>query len=190
VIRTVFAQSVEAFGPVAVLVNNAGVAPSAPFARTDLALWSDTIATDLTGPFLCTREVLPAMTRAKWGRVVNVASTASLKGYPYVSAYCAAKHGLLGLTRALALEVAASGVTVNAVCPGFADTDIVSESAMRVSEKTGRDVESVRAQLAANNPQGRLVTPEEVAAVVRFLSSSAAAAINGVALPVAGGEVG
>jgi NAD(P)-dependent dehydrogenase (short-subunit alcohol dehydrogenase family) len=185
-----FAEAAERFGPVSILVNNAGVAPSAPFVKTTRALWDEALAVNLTGAFLCTRAALPAMLAADWGRVVNVASTAGLKGYAYVAAYCAAKHGLVGLTRALAQEIARSGVTVNAVCPGFTDTDLVARSVETIVAKTGRSADQARAALASANPQGRLVTPEEVAAAVLWLCLPECAAVNGAALPVAGGEVG
>jgi len=147
------------------------------------------IAVNLTGTFLVTRAILPGMVARGRGRVVNVASTAGLVGYPYVSAYVAAKHGVVGLTRALALEVARRGVTVNAVCPGFTDTPLIDASVATIAEKTGRDADTARAELARSNPQGRLVAPEEVAATVVWLASDAASAINGQAIAVAGGEV-
>jgi len=184
-----FGAALAAAGPPAILVNAAGAAESAPFLRTDDALWDRMLRVNLLGAAAATRAALPAMLEAGWGRVVNVASTAALRGYPYVTAYAAAKHGLLGLTRALALEVAAKGVTVNAVCPGFTETEIVAESVARIVEKTGRDEAAARAELARHNPQGRLVRPEEVAAAVLFLCSDAASAVNGRALAVDGGEV-
>ncbi|MHA3904676.1 SDR family NAD(P)-dependent oxidoreductase [Castellaniella sp. WN] len=177
------------FGPVHVLVNNAGQAESAPFLKTDAGLWQRMLAVNLTGTMVCTQAVLPGMLESGWGRVVNVASTAGLAGYAYVSAYCAAKHGVIGLTRALALELATRGVTVNAVCPGYTDTDLVRESVARVAAKTGRDPRDVRAEFAKTNPQGRLVTPEEVADAVSWLCGEGAGAVTGLSLPVSGGEV-
>jgi NAD(P)-dependent dehydrogenase (short-subunit alcohol dehydrogenase family) len=176
-------------GAVDILVNNAGQAASAPFGRTDAALWQRMLDVNLTGAYHCIQAALPGMLDAGWGRVVNVASTAGLTGYRYVAAYCAAKHGLVGLTRALALEVANKGVTVNAVCPGFTDTDIVADAVANIVRKTGRTEDQARAELAAANPQGRLVQPEEVAHAVAWLCMSGAAAMNGQAIAVAGGEV-
>jgi NAD(P)-dependent dehydrogenase (short-subunit alcohol dehydrogenase family) len=189
-VEAAFTQAVERFGPVAILVNNAGAAPSAPFLKTSRAQWDGALAVNLTGAFLCAKAALPGMTAAGWGRVVNVASTAGLKGYAYVAAYCAAKHGLVGLTRALAQEVAKTGVTVNAVCPGFTDTDLVARSVETITAKTGRSAEDARAALAASNPQGRLITTDEVASAVVWLCLPDSGAVNGAALPVAGGEVG
>jgi NAD(P)-dependent dehydrogenase (short-subunit alcohol dehydrogenase family) len=184
-----FATAAEQTGPVSMLVNNAGQAHSAPFLKTDAALWQRMLDVNLTGTFLCTQAALPAMLDAGWGRIVNVASTAGLIGYGYVSAYCAAKHGVIGLTRALALETAAKGVTVNAVCPGYTETDIVRDAVANIVGKTGRTEEQARAELAARNPQRRLVQPEEVADAVAWLCQPSAAAITGQAIPVAGGEV-
>jgi len=172
-----------------ILVNNAGQAGSAPLGRTTLDLWQAMLSVNLTGTFLCTREVLPAMAKRGSGRVVNVASTAGLVGYAYVSAYVAAKHGVVGLTRALALEVARSGVTVNAVCPGYTETDIVRDAVANIMQKTGKSEIEARAALTATNPQGRMVQPDEVADTVAWLCSAHAAAINGQAIAVAGGEV-
>ncbi|SOZ35350.1 SDR family NAD(P)-dependent oxidoreductase [Cupriavidus neocaledonicus] len=184
-----FAAATAQAGPVAMLVNNAGQAHSAPFLKTDAALWQRMLDVNLTGTFLCTQAALPAMLDAGWGRIVNVASTAGLIGYGYVSAYCAAKHGVIGLTRALALETAARGVTVNAVCPGYTETDIVRDAVANIVGKTGRSEEQARAELAARNPQRRLVQPDEVADAVAWLCQPSAAAITGQAIPVAGGEV-
>ncbi|WP_454711005.1 SDR family NAD(P)-dependent oxidoreductase [Cupriavidus nantongensis] len=184
-----FAAATEQAGPVAMLVNNAGQAHSAPFLKTDAALWQRMLDVNLTGTFLCTQAALPAMLDAGWGRIVNVASTAGLIGYGYVSAYCAAKHGVIGLTRALALETAARGVTVNAVCPGYTETDIVRDAVANIVGKTGRSEEQARAELAARNPQRRLVQPDEVADAVAWLCQPSAGAITGQAIPVAGGEV-
>jgi NAD(P)-dependent dehydrogenase (short-subunit alcohol dehydrogenase family) len=176
-------------GPVAILVNNAGVAESAPFARTDRALWDRMLAVNLTAPYEAARAVLPGMIAHGWGRVVNVASTAGLTGYPYVAAYVAAKHGVVGLTRALALETAKTGVTVNAVCPGYTETDLLTSSVERVMRETRRSEADVRASFARGNPQGRLVQPEEVAAAVLFLCGPGSDAMTGQAIAVAGGEV-
>jgi NAD(P)-dependent dehydrogenase (short-subunit alcohol dehydrogenase family) len=177
------------FGPVDILVNNAGEAPSAPFAKMDLSLWNRVVATDLTSVFLVTKQMLADVSASPHGRIVNVASTAGLTGYAYVSAYCAAKHGVIGLTRALALELARSGVTVNAVCPGFTDTPLVGGAIDNIVAKTGRSPEEAKASLVRGNPQGRLVLPEEVADAVAWLASPGAAAVTGQAVVIAGGEV-
>jgi NAD(P)-dependent dehydrogenase (short-subunit alcohol dehydrogenase family) len=176
-------------GAAEILINNAGQAASAPFMRTEAALWQRMLDVNLTGAYHCIQAALPAMLDAGWGRIVNVASTAGLTGYRYVAAYCAAKHGLVGLTRALALELAAKGVTVNAVCPGFTETDIVQEAVANIVRKTGRSEAQARAELSAANPQGRLVQPDEVAHAVAMLCMPAAVAMNGQAIAVAGGEV-
>ena len=176
-------------GRIDVLVNNAGQAGSATFLKTDAALWQRMLDVNLGGTFHCTQAALPGMLDAGWGRIVNVASTAGLAGYRYVAAYCAAKHGVIGMTRALALEVAAKGVTVNAVCPGFTETDIVQEAVANIVAKTGRSEQEARAELAAGNPQQRLVQVEEVANAVLWLCLPASSAMNGQSLAVAGGEV-
>jgi 3-hydroxybutyrate dehydrogenase len=176
-------------GPAEILVNNAGAAESAPFAKTGLDLLERMLAVNLKGAFLCAQAALPAMLRAKYGRIIAIASTAGLTGYPYVSAYVAAKHALIGLTRALALETAKSGVTVNAVCPGFTDTELVARSAATIAAKTGRSRDEARAELARSNPMGRLMTPEEVASAVAFLALPSAGAVTGQAIVIAGGEV-
>ena len=172
-----------------VLVNAAGVAPSAPFHRSDDALFQHAINVNLMGAVAITRAVLPGMLEAGWGRVIHIASTAALKGYAYTTAYTASKHAMLGFVRALAQETAARGVTINAICPGFTETDIVAESIARITARTGRSEAEARAELTRPNPQGRLVQPAEVAAAAMFLASDAAAAINGAAIPVAGGEI-
>lgn len=177
-----------AVGPVDLLINNAGQVETAPLAKTTLEAWQRQLNVNLTGTFLCSRSVLPAMRERGFGRIVNVASTAGLKGYAYVAAYCAAKHGVVGLTRALALEVARSGITVNAVCPGYTETEIVASAIATIQSKTGRTAEEARLELAKANPQGRLITPEEVAASVVWLTRSEAGGINGQAIAVCGGE--
>lgn len=188
-VRQGFAQARENFGEIDILINNAGQAGSAPFLKTDEALWQQMLAVNLTGSFLCSQEALPAMLKAGWGRIVNVASTAALKGYAYAAAYCAAKHGVLGLTRALAVEVAQKGVTVNAVCPGFTETDIVQDAIRNIVAKTGRTEEEARAELASANPQKRLIQPQEVAQTVVWLCQPSSASQNGQAIAIAGGEV-
>ncbi|WP_448188067.1 SDR family NAD(P)-dependent oxidoreductase [Azospirillum sp. sgz301742] len=176
-------------GPVDILINNAGTAVTAPFGKTDRALWDSMLAVNLTSVFACCRLALPGMVGRGWGRIVTVASTAGLRGYAYCSAYAAAKHGVIGLTRTLALETARQGVTVNAVCPGFTDTDMTAASLERIRAKTGRSPDEALAELTRTNPQGRLVRPEEVADAVAWLCRPAAASVTGQAIAVAGGEV-
>lgn len=182
-------DAAAAFGPVDILVNNAGEAGSQPFMRTSLDLWQRMIDVNLTGTFLCMQQVLPGMCERGFGRIVNIASTAALRGYPYVAAYCAAKHGVLGMTRALALEVARKGVTVNAVCPGFTDTPMAERTIAHIVSTTGRTADQARAALASANPQGRFVQPEQVAQAVLWLARRDSSAITGQAIAVAGGEV-
>jgi NAD(P)-dependent dehydrogenase (short-subunit alcohol dehydrogenase family) len=144
---------------------------------------------NLTGVFLVSRAVLPAMVERGWGRIVSIASTAGLKGYAYVAAYCAAKHGVIGMSRSLALEVAQKGVTVNVVCPGYTETELLGGSVANITEKTGMSEDEARAQLLESNPQGRFVSPKEVAETVAWLAGSNTDAITGQAIAVAGGEV-
>jgi NAD(P)-dependent dehydrogenase (short-subunit alcohol dehydrogenase family) len=188
-VAAAFAKAAEASGSVGLLVNNAGAVASAAFEKTSLETWRETLDVNLMGAVHCSRAAIPQMKTAGWGRIVNVASTAGLVGYRYVSAYVAAKHAIVGLTKALALELAASGVTVNAVCPGYTDTDIVASAVTAIAKTTKRSPEQALASLTAANPQGRLVRPEEVGAAVVWLASDAAAAVNGIALPIAGGEI-
>ncbi len=188
-VAAAFARIRARFPRIDVLVNNAGAAQSAPFSRTDLELWNRMIGVNLTGTFLCTREVFPAMLKQDYARVVNIASAAGLKGYAYVSAYVAAKHGVVGLTRALALEAAKSKVTVNAVCPGFTETDMVRDSVANIMAKTGRTEAEARAALTAGNPQARMVQPAEVANAVLWLCSPGSESVTGQAISVSGGEV-
>lgn len=188
-IAKAFESAAAANGPISILVNNAGSGKSAPFHKMERALWDSMIAVNLTGTFICTQAALPAMLDAGAGRIINIASTAGLIGYGYVSAYCAAKHAVVGLTKSLALETAQKGVTVNAVCPGYTETDLVRDTIDNIVEKTGRTVEDATAELAASNPQARLVQPWEVAETVAWLALPASASITGQSIPVAGGEV-
>jgi NAD(P)-dependent dehydrogenase (short-subunit alcohol dehydrogenase family) len=181
-------QARARFGPVRILVNNAGQAASAPLRKMDLALWRRMMAVNLDGPFHAIRAVTVEMTAAGWGRIVNIASTAGLVGYGYVSAYCAAKHGLVGLTRALAIELATTGVTVNAVCPGFTETDMFTAAVEGIVAKTGRTPEHATAELLSRNPQRRPIRPEEVANAVAWLCLPGSEAVTGQAIAVAGGE--
>jgi len=179
----------EALGPVEILVNNAGIAVSAKVTDTDDALWERHLRVNLTGAFYMSRAVLPAMLSARWGRIINIASTAARQGFPYVAAYVASKHGLLGLTRALAMEVVTAGVTVNAICPGYVATDLTWESARRIQAKTGRSYEDAVKSLAAFSPQRRLVEPGEVAALAVLLASDDARGVTAQAWNVDGGAV-
>jgi NAD(P)-dependent dehydrogenase (short-subunit alcohol dehydrogenase family) len=173
-IHAAHARVGDALGPVDVLVNNAGIAESASLARTDLDVWERHLRVNATGPFLCTREVLPGMLTRAWGRIINVASLAGLYGSPYVTAYTASKHALVGLTRALATEVAGKGVTVNAICPGYVATDMVWNGARNIVARTGKSFDDAVAALARMNPGGRLIEPAEVATVaVKLLTDDA-----------------
>lgn len=176
-------------GPIDLLVANAGSAVSAPFTRSTPELFRQMLDVNLLGVTNITQAVLGGMTERRFGRVIAISSTAGLKGYPYVSAYCAAKHAVIGFVRALALEVARSGITVNAVCPGYTDTDLVAESLDRIMAKTGRTREQALEELTKHNPQGRLVDPSEVAQTVLWLCGEGARSVTGQAIAVAGGEV-
>jgi NAD(P)-dependent dehydrogenase (short-subunit alcohol dehydrogenase family) len=176
-------------GPIDILVANAGGAESAPIARSDADMFRRLVDLNLMGAVNAIQAVIGGMAARRSGRIVAVASTAGLKGYAYASAYCAAKHAVVGLVRALALEVAKSGVTVNAVCPGFTDTELMRASVARIVEKTGRSRDEALGEFTRQNPQGRLIAAAEVAAAVAFLCSGAASGVNGAALTVAGGEI-
>jgi NAD(P)-dependent dehydrogenase (short-subunit alcohol dehydrogenase family) len=183
------AEAVDRLGHVDILVNNAGVASSSPVHRTTLEDWDRLMRTNATSAFLCTRSFLGPMVERGWGRVVNVASVAGLHGARYIAAYAASKHALVGLTRAAAAEVAGRGVTVNAICPGYVDTAMTTESVARIVEKTGRTEDEARAAILAGSPLGRLLTPNEVAAAVLYLCWDAASGVNGQALVMDGGAV-
>ncbi len=188
-VKAAFAAAAEKFGPVSILVNNSGIAGSAPFHRMETDHWQAMLDTNLTGTFLCTRCAYPGMRENGWGRIVNVASTAGLWGYAYIAAYTASKHGVIGLTRALAIEAATVGVTVNAVCPGYTDTDMLRATVESVVSETGRSEEEAIGELTRMNPQGRLIQPAEVAETVAWLCLPSSRSINGQSIIIAGGEL-
>ena len=177
-------EAERVLGPIDVLVNNAAVAESAPFVTMDDEQWERTLAVNLTGTYHCMRAILPGMFERRRGRVINIASTAAKVGYAYTAAYVASKHGVLGLTRAVAIEAESKGVTVNAICPGWLDTPMTDRSIARIVEKTGRSADEVRQTLAKMNPAGRLIDPERVADVAAFLASRDGARVNGQAIDV------
>ena len=185
-----FARATETFGAgVDILVNNAGIAESAALMQTNDELWQRHLAVNLSGTFYCTRAALSAMLERGWGRIINIASIAGKTGAPYIAAYAASKHGVLGLTRSVALEVALKGVTVNAICPGYVDTDMTTRALERIEAKTGRSATDALEAIKRMSPQQRLVTPAEVAAVALLLASDEGRGINGQAINVDGGTV-
>lgn len=186
-VRRAFKNAMKRNGPIGILVNNAGAAESAPLARSSKALWERMIAVNLTGVFLCSREVIGGMVKRGWGRIVTVASTAGLEGYPYVGAYCAAKHGAVGFARAVALELRKSGVTVNAVCPHFTETDLLADSVRNVARMTGQKPAAIRASYLRSMPHGRFVKAQEVAEVVAMVCERGD--VTGRAIVVDGGKV-
>jgi 3-hydroxybutyrate dehydrogenase len=183
------AKGLAEIGQVDVLVANAGIAASAPYHRTDDAMWDEALRVNATGVFRMCRALVPAMVKARRGRVVIVASNAGLTGYAYTSAYCASKHAVIGMMRAIALEIAESGVTINAVCPGWVDTDMATRAIDRIAAKTGKPASEARATLEAMSPQRRMVQADEVASLVAFLCSDEARGIHGQALAIDGGQV-
>jgi NAD(P)-dependent dehydrogenase (short-subunit alcohol dehydrogenase family) len=187
-VSNLYEQAEAAGEPFDIVVANAGMAESAPAAKTSLELWNRTVEVNLTGAFLTVKPALASMRARGWGRIVFISSTAGLKGYAYVAPYVAAKHGVIGLMRTLAIEVASAGITVNAVCPGFTETTMLSDAVERIVRTTERSAAEVRTALAARNPQGRFVRPQEVADAVLWLCSGASAAITGQAISVSGGE--
>jgi len=189
-IQSLFAKVLESFGRGPdILVNNAGIAQSAPLVKTADDLWQRHLAINLSGTFYCTRAALPAMLERGWGRIINVASIAGKTGAPYIAAYSASKHGVLGLTRSVAMEVAAKGVTVNAICPGYVDTEMTSQGIANITAKTGRSESEALETILKMSPQHRLVTAEEVAALALLLASEEGRSINGQAINVDGGTV-
>ena len=188
-VARMFSDMRERFGAADILVNNAGVAESATLVNTTDELWHRHLSINLSGTFYCTRAAVPAMLKKGWGRVINVASIAGKSGAPYIAAYSASKHGVMGLTRSAALELATTGVTVNAICPGYVDTDMVTRGVEQITAKTGRTVEEALDSLKRMSPQNRLVTPEEVAAIALLLASDAGRGINGQGINVDGGSV-
>lgn len=188
-VTTAFTQAASTFGPVDILVNCAGAAPTKPFHKLGSDDWQQVINVNLNGVFNCTSAVINEMRSAKSGRIISIASTAALKGYAYVSAYCAAKHGVVGLTKALALETATLGITVNAICPGYTDTDMIRDGVANIVSKTGRSEEDALKTFTDTNPQQRLIQPAEVAAAVLWLCAETSASITGQSISLSGGEV-
>jgi NAD(P)-dependent dehydrogenase (short-subunit alcohol dehydrogenase family) len=188
-VRKAMSTLEDELGSPTILVNNAGIAISAPFLKSDAAFWRKVLDVDLMGAVYCTQAVLPAMQESKWGRIINIASTAGVKGAAYITTYCAAKHGMIGLTRALAIETARTGVTVNAICPGYTDTDMTAHNIANIVKKTGRSREETLASLVGQNPQGRLIQPAEVADAVIWLCGDNAASVTGQSIVIAGGEI-
>jgi NAD(P)-dependent dehydrogenase (short-subunit alcohol dehydrogenase family) len=188
-LEAAFAAARTVFGPIDILINNAGQAISAPITKRDDVLWERLLAINLSGTYFGIQAALPDMLQGGFGRIVNIASTAGLTGYPYVAAYCAAKHGVIGLTRAVAREVATRNITINAVCPGYTDTNLIREAAAKISAVTGRKVDDALQAMTKSNPQGRLIQPDEVANAVAWLCLPGSESVTGQSIVVAGGEL-
>jgi NAD(P)-dependent dehydrogenase (short-subunit alcohol dehydrogenase family) len=188
-VHSAFAAARARFGPVHILINNAGQAASAKFTKTEPALWNRILAVNVTGTYLCSLEAVPDMLHEKFGRIVNIASIAGLRGAPYISAYATSKHAVIGFTRSLALEYARENLTVNAICPGYTDTEMVRQAIANIRTKTGRSEAEALAALVATNPQGRLIAPAEIAHAVLYLVTPGAESVTGQSLIIAGGEV-
>ncbi|HEX8475331.1 MAG TPA: 3-oxoacyl-ACP reductase FabG [Pyrinomonadaceae bacterium] len=189
-VARMFASVAERFGRGAdILVNNAGIAESAPLTKTDDRFWQRHLSINLSGTFYCMRAALPAMLASGWGRIINIASIAGKTGAPYIAAYAASKHGVLGLTRSVALEVATKGITVNAICPGYVETDMTTRAVENITVKTGKTTDEARDIINRMSPQNRLIEPEEVAALALLLASEHGRGINGQAINIDGGAV-
>lgn len=188
-VKDAFTLSKKHFGSIQILVNNAGQAESAPFLKTDVSMMQRMLNVNLIGTMLCIQAALPDMIEHKSGRIINIASMAGITGYAYVSAYCATKHAVVGMTRALALELSQKGITVNTICPGFTESDILKNGIANVMQKTGRSEEDIRKEFAANNPQGRIIQPIEIANTVLWLCAKDSGSIHGQTIPINGGEI-
>ena len=188
-IESSFKKSVNTNGAIDILINNAGIGKSMPFHKMNLEFWKTTLDLNLTGTFLCTKQVYDTMRERGYGRIINISSTVGLRGYPYIAAYTASKHAVIGLTRTLALEAVKKGITVNAICPGYTETDLVSEAIDSIAKTSGRDKINIKTELENMSPMGRLVTPEEVAESAAWLCLPSSASITGQAIVIAGGSV-
>jgi 3-hydroxybutyrate dehydrogenase len=188
-VQALDAAIAERFGPLQILINNAGIAPAVSFVQMADHVWDDVLQVNLTGTYNCCKTFLPGMLQSGWGRIINIASTTAKVAYSHVSAYTTSKHGVLGLTRSLALETAKWGVTVNAICPGYVDTELTRENARRMAEKTGKKIDDILRLFAESSPQKRLIAPEEVAALALLLASEKTGGITGQAINVDGGAV-
>ncbi|MEE2998494.1 MAG: SDR family NAD(P)-dependent oxidoreductase [Pseudomonadota bacterium] len=188
-VEEAFSLAFKTMGPIEILINNAGIGKSMPFHKMDLAFWQKTLDLNLTGTFLCTKQVYENMRERGYGRIINISSTVGLRGYPYIAAYTASKHAVIGLTRTLALESVKKGITVNAICPGYTDTDLVAEAIDNIASTSGRDIDNIKTEIENMSPMGRLVTPEEVAESAAWLCLPSSASITGQAIVVSGGAV-